>query len=51
MAAKALAKSSAKQWTTADWGFSLETWTRMNLVLWHMMFIEGVSPSDIMEVR
>ncbi len=47
LASQVLTKSRAKAWTTADWGFSLETWTRMNLVLWHMMFVEGVKPRDV----
>jgi asparagine synthase (glutamine-hydrolysing) len=38
-------KSRARSWTTADWGLSLEVWGCMNLVLWHMMFIDGV-PAD-----
>lgn len=47
LANQVLARSRAKAWTTADWGLSLETWTRMNLVLWYIMFVEGVKPGDI----
>lgn len=39
------AKARAKSWTLSDWGLSLEVWACMNLVLWQMMFVDGV-PAD-----
>ena len=42
----ALQKSRSKGWTTNDWGLSLDVWTRMNLIMWHSMFVERRSPSD-----
>lgn len=32
-------KTKSKAWTMADWGESIEIWTRINLVLWQLQFI------------
>ncbi|WP_279343220.1 asparagine synthase (glutamine-hydrolyzing) [Fundidesulfovibrio terrae] len=37
--ARIVDKTSNKAWTMADWGETLNVWTRMNVVLWQMMFI------------
>jgi asparagine synthetase B (glutamine-hydrolysing) len=47
LADQVIAKSRAKAWTKADWNSSLHVWTCMNLVLWHMMFVEGRPVDDI----
>jgi asparagine synthetase B (glutamine-hydrolysing) len=47
LAEQILAKSRARAWTTADWGTTAELWSYMNLVLWHMLFIEGHSLDDL----
>lgn len=36
-----MAKCSARNWSMSDWKDALESWTRINLVLWYMLFIEG----------
>jgi len=41
-----LAKCAARSWTMADWAETIHLWTRFNLVLWQLLFVEGKSPSD-----
>lgn len=38
-----LAKSNARAWTMADWAETLRVWTRLNLVLWQLLFSEKSS--------
>ena len=42
---RVLAKTSARAWTMADWGETIELWTRFNLVLWQLLFIEKSTAS------
>jgi asparagine synthase (glutamine-hydrolysing) len=37
---RVLAKTDARAWTMDDWAESIETWTRLNLVLWELLFVE-----------
>ncbi|WP_188261109.1 asparagine synthase (glutamine-hydrolyzing) [Azospirillum tabaci] len=36
-----LDRSEAGTWTSEDWDGVLRHWTRMNLVLWRLLFVEG----------
>lgn len=40
-----LEKCERRGWTASDWDDSLKTWSRMNLVMWLRMFIDGDRPS------
>ncbi len=42
---RVLEKTKAKSWTMADWGESIELWTRFNLVLWQLLFVEKSTAS------
>lgn len=42
---RVLAKTSARAWTMADWGESIDLWTRFNVVLWQLLFIEKSTAS------
>lgn len=39
---RVLAKTDARAWTMDDWAETIETWTRLNLVLWQKLFVDGV---------
>jgi hypothetical protein len=34
-------------WTKADWGLTLELWSKINLALLDEMFIRGVQPAQL----
>jgi asparagine synthase (glutamine-hydrolysing) len=36
-----LGRCAAKSWTMSDWNLSLETWSKLNIVLWTRMFVDG----------
>jgi asparagine synthetase B (glutamine-hydrolysing) len=38
--AEVLTKTSNRSWTYDDWSQSLYLWTLMNVVIWHLLFIE-----------
>jgi len=42
---RVLAKTETRAWTMADWGESIDLWTRFNLVLWQLLFIEKSTAS------
>lgn len=42
---RVIAKTSARAWTMADWGETIDLWTRFNLVLWQLLFIEKSTAS------
>lgn len=44
---KVIGRSKAGQWTYADWGLCIHIWTLMNVVLWQLLFIEKMAPSDL----
>jgi hypothetical protein len=31
---------AARSWTMKDWGLGLVVWNRINIVLWHALFVE-----------
>lgn len=35
-----LARTNARAWTMDDWAESIEVWTKLNIVLWQLQFIE-----------
>jgi asparagine synthase (glutamine-hydrolysing) len=39
-----VSKTDAKSWTQDDFGLATRMWNPMNIVLWHMMFVEGQRP-------
>lgn len=41
-----MAKCSARAWTAGDWDESLKAWSRMNLILWLRMFVDGDHPKE-----
>ncbi|MCB0340239.1 MAG: asparagine synthase C-terminal domain-containing protein, partial [Bdellovibrionales bacterium] len=47
-AAKILEKTRSKAWKLSDWNFALQSWTKMNLVLWQMLFVDReMSPNQL----
>ena len=35
-----LEKTNAGAWTSSDWGVTLHIWSRVNIVLWQLLFVE-----------
>lgn len=35
-----LEKTNARAWTSSDWGVTLHIWSRVNIVLWQLLFVE-----------
>lgn len=42
-----LSRTRSSSWSKSDWNETLHIWTRMNLVIWQMMFIEKMSIDQI----
>ena len=40
-----LAKTAARAWTMDDWAETIHLWTKFNLVLWQLLFVERSSAS------
>lgn len=43
-----LQKTRTRTWNNSDWGLSLQVWTFLNMILWHLMFIEKEDKSSIL---
>jgi len=40
-----LAKTAARAWTMDDWAETIHLWTKFNLVLWQLLFVERSTKS------
>jgi asparagine synthase (glutamine-hydrolysing) len=46
---RVLAKTDARAWGPADWAETLHVWTRLNLVLWQILFVERADGLEILK--
>ncbi len=44
-----LAKTDARAWTMDDWAETIDVWTRLNLVLWQLLFVERVDRGSLVQ--
>lgn len=44
-------KTASRAWQRSDCDLAVQVWKGMNVVLWHLLFIEGLRPQQLGEVR